>query len=282
SDHASEDNWKPPTVFDSLKFVVNDGESDIESDAEDITHSDGPLDDSSCCSRLIDFATFIGDDPSDETWLPPMQAKRLAQRKARPIRYKKGPDVGSKSVRTQRRYKELLQNQKSLTSLGFTVLPKLNQSALITPAAKDSESSPSTPCQDPEPDLESEGNTSDDAGTITPVSTAPPVADSQLSAGLARGVEEAWEEELEEQERSGVNIRSWDELRTQAYLLPGQRILQKKGKGRIVYVFGFIDVVDGRLALRNEEVEAIEEARKIIYPGANSSDAWWDNSYSHR
>ncbi|OAX32694.1 hypothetical protein K503DRAFT_776408, partial [Rhizopogon vinicolor AM-OR11-026] len=200
SDHTSEDNWKPPTVFDSLKFVANDDESDIESDAEDIAHSDGPVDDSSCCSRLIDFAASINDNPCDETWLPPREAKRLAQRKARPIRYKKGPDVGSKSVRTQRRYIELLRNQKSLTSLGFTVLPKLTQPALITPAAKISESSPSTPCQDLEPDLEPEGNTSDDAGTMTPVSTAPPVADSQLSAGLDRGVE-AWEEELEEQER---------------------------------------------------------------------------------
>ncbi|OJA11389.1 hypothetical protein AZE42_03947 [Rhizopogon vesiculosus] len=49
---------------------------------------------------------------------------------------------------------------------------------------------------------------------MTPVSIAPPVADSQLSAGLARGVEEAWEE-LGEQEWSGVDIRSWDELREQ-------------------------------------------------------------------
>jgi len=77
------------------------------------------VDDSSSCSRLIDFAAPIDDDPCDETWLPPREAKRLAQRKARPIYHKKGPDVGSKSVRTQRRYKELLRNQKSLTSLGF-------------------------------------------------------------------------------------------------------------------------------------------------------------------
>lgn len=61
-------------------------------------------------------------------------------------------------------------------------------------------------------------------------------------------------------------------------LLPGQRILQKKGKGRIIHVSGFIDAVDGRLALRNEQGMVIEEARKIIYPGANSSDAWWDTA----
>lgn len=42
---ASEDNWQPLTVFDSLKYVAKNDESDIESDAsaEDITHSDGLL-----------------------------------------------------------------------------------------------------------------------------------------------------------------------------------------------------------------------------------------------
>jgi len=61
-------------------------------------------------------------------------------------------------------------------------------------------------------------------------------------------------------------------------LLPGQQILQRKGKGRIIHVSGFIDAIDGRLALRNEQGEVIEEARKIIYPGANSSDDWWDTA----
>jgi tRNA G37 N-methylase Trm5 len=61
-------------------------------------------------------------------------------------------------------------------------------------------------------------------------------------------------------------------------LLPGQQILQKKGRGRIIHVSGFIDAVDGRLALRDEEGKVVEEARKIIYPGANGSDAWWDTA----
>src|SRR5437588_12731216 len=55
--------------------------------------------DSTCCSRLIDFAASIDDDPCDETWLPPREAKRLAQRKARLGHYKKGPDVGSKFLK---------------------------------------------------------------------------------------------------------------------------------------------------------------------------------------
>jgi hypothetical protein len=58
-------------------------------------------------------------------------------------------------------------------------------------------------------------------------------------------------------------------------LLPSQQILQKKGKGRIIHVSGFINAEDGRLALRNESGDIIEEAQEIIYPGVNA-DAWWD------
>jgi hypothetical protein len=101
SDHSSEENWQPPTVFDSLKFTANDDESDIESNEEDITHSDN-LDDSNCCLWLIDFAASksMDDNPHDETWLPPRKECR-AQQKGRLNHYKKGPDVGSKSARTQ-------------------------------------------------------------------------------------------------------------------------------------------------------------------------------------
>jgi len=169
------------------------------------------VDDSSCCSRLIDFAASIDDDPCEETWLPPREAKRLAQRKSCPSHYKKGPDVGSKSARTQRRYKQLLRNQKSLTNLGFTVQPKSYQSAHVTPATK--ESLPSTSCQDSESDLEAEENGLD-ADIMSPVSETP-APDSQLSTGLARDAEEAWEDELEEREQAGVDIRGWDELREQ-------------------------------------------------------------------
>ncbi|KAG2343370.1 hypothetical protein BDR05DRAFT_975955 [Suillus weaverae] len=47
-----------------------------------------------------------------------------------------------------------------------------------------------------------------------------------------------------------------NDYKMQAYLLPG----------RIIHVSGFIDG------------EVIEEARKIIYPGVNSSDDWWDTA----
>ena len=71
SDHASESedtsDWQAPTVFDSVKFIADNDDSDIESDAEDTTHLDNDLHDSNCCSRLIDFAVSLDDETCDET-----------------------------------------------------------------------------------------------------------------------------------------------------------------------------------------------------------------------
>jgi hypothetical protein len=54
--------------------------------------------------------------------------------------------------------------------------------------------------------------------------------------------------------------------------------LQKKGKGQIIHVSRFINAEDGRLALRSEHGDIIEEAREITYPGAGvNGDPWWDN-----
>ncbi|KAI6013396.1 hypothetical protein PISMIDRAFT_22812 [Pisolithus microcarpus 441] len=39
-----------------------------------------------------------GDDPSDETWLPPKEARHVGQCTARPKEYQKGPDMGSNPV----------------------------------------------------------------------------------------------------------------------------------------------------------------------------------------
>ncbi|KAF9232596.1 hypothetical protein BU15DRAFT_67321 [Melanogaster broomeanus] len=60
-----------------------------------------------------------------------------------------------------------------------------------------------------------------------------------------------------------------NDFKTHAYLLLGQQILQKKSKGHLIHVSGFINSEDGRLALHNEDGNVIEEVREIIYPGAN-------------
>jgi len=74
----------------------DESQSDIELDAEEIPDPD--LNDSGLHSRLIDLAVSIDDNPHDETWLSPKEAKRVAQQVPRPKFYKKGPDVGSKSA----------------------------------------------------------------------------------------------------------------------------------------------------------------------------------------
>lgn len=53
-----------------------------------------------------------------------------------------------------------------------------------------------------------------------------------------------------------------------------ERVLRRKGKGRIIHVSDFINEEDGRLIKRNADGEIIEDARKIIYPGSGG-DAWW-------
>ncbi|KAG6876667.1 hypothetical protein C0993_001355, partial [Termitomyces sp. T159_Od127] len=52
----------------------------------------------------------------------------------RPTVYKKGPDVGSKSERTRRRYRDLLHDQRNLDAFGFTrneSVPALADSEVI-------------------------------------------------------------------------------------------------------------------------------------------------------
>jgi hypothetical protein len=47
-----------------------------------------------------------------------------------------------------------------------------------------------------------------------------------------------------------------------------------KSKGRIVYCSDFIGP-EGRIVIRDSDGIIIQDARKIIYPGAGG-DPWWD------
>jgi len=57
-------------------------------------------------------------------------------------------------------------------------------------------------------------------------------------------------------------------------LRPGEQLLRKKGRGRIIHVSDFINEEHGRLTLRNPNGEIIKDAHRVIFPGANG-DAWW-------
>ena len=60
-------------------------------------------------------------------------------------------------------------------------------------------------------------------------------------------------------------------------LKEGQSILQKKGRGRLIHVYDFINEETGWLVVCNEDgsISDKNDAQKIIYPGTNG-DPWWD------
>ena len=100
-----EKGWRRGAVFDSLKYVADESDSDdeLEEGGDDAVFAGA--DEAAFCARLEELTVNAGDDPLDPTWLPLKQAKRAAQRNeklvSRPKEYKKGPGVGSKSERTR-------------------------------------------------------------------------------------------------------------------------------------------------------------------------------------
>jgi hypothetical protein len=58
-------------------------------------------------------------------------------------------------------------------------------------------------------------------------------------------------------------------------LQEGETVLQKKGRGRLIHVSDFVNDEDGRLVLRDENNNIVQDAQKIIYPGSGG-DPWWD------
>ena len=68
-------------VFDGLKFIANQDDSNDESEAGlDVTFVE--VDDDEFCMWLVDLAIKAGNDPLDEDWLPPIEARRAAERKS--------------------------------------------------------------------------------------------------------------------------------------------------------------------------------------------------------
>jgi len=59
------------------------------------------------------------------------------------------------------------------------------------------------------------------------------------------------------------------------WLHAGEQPLQKKGRGRLIYVSDFINEEDGQLMLLDADGKIIEDAQVIIYLGSNG-DPWWD------
>ncbi|KAI6127218.1 hypothetical protein F5141DRAFT_997084 [Pisolithus sp. B1] len=98
----SEDDWQPPLVIDSLKLIVDkESDNDLEPSAQDVNFQFPDISDNETYTHLINLAIRTGDNPSDETWLPASRARQKRKSAGRPMEYKKGPDIGSKSACTK-------------------------------------------------------------------------------------------------------------------------------------------------------------------------------------
>ncbi|KAF8512208.1 hypothetical protein JB92DRAFT_2930111, partial [Gautieria morchelliformis] len=110
--------------FDSLKTNLayeeacrDDGE---ELENEELEEWEGFCDEG-LAESMVEL--FKADDTFDSDWLPEKlknkRNKRKKEKKERPKTYKKGPDVMSKSDRTQRRHARAMQGQSRLTAFSF-------------------------------------------------------------------------------------------------------------------------------------------------------------------
>ncbi|KAJ7858868.1 hypothetical protein B0H13DRAFT_1901681 [Mycena leptocephala] len=119
---TATDDEEQCTMFDSLRndweaeeraLTNSDIDSELGSDADwDMDEEEG-LESMKALARQV--------DPTDDgEWLPPKQVRENLQKRERPKVYIKGPDVMSKSARTQRRYKKSWQTQTRLDNFRFT------------------------------------------------------------------------------------------------------------------------------------------------------------------
>ncbi|KAF8522028.1 hypothetical protein JB92DRAFT_3141090 [Gautieria morchelliformis] len=111
--------------LDSTRVLMDNDEAGIESGSEVEEMSElGDWDDEELQEKMYMLAVNIGDDPSDEDWIPPELRPKKKVRIDRPKEYMKGPDVMSKSKCTQRRYRKADRGQQRLDAFAFTPKPK--------------------------------------------------------------------------------------------------------------------------------------------------------------
>ncbi|KAJ3004691.1 hypothetical protein NUW54_g4694 [Trametes sanguinea] len=125
-----ESGWELVLSHDSLKLVPaemdileSEGSGCEEESEDEETRSNVLLE------AMLAHAARIEDAFEDEDWMPAADLRamkhRAVLRKERPKTYSKGPDVGSKSARTQRRYKALLANQTQLDRFFPAISPSM-------------------------------------------------------------------------------------------------------------------------------------------------------------
>ncbi|KAJ7314284.1 hypothetical protein DFH08DRAFT_821638 [Mycena albidolilacea] len=116
---AFEDGMKSKAASD----VDIDSDVEVEDDQDTFSLATEALDDEVLLEKLLSQSEKVGEDADDEEWVPSrvryQRQRRKEERTARG-KYKKGPDVASKSSRTQRHYRDSIAKQ---TKLNFTNHP---------------------------------------------------------------------------------------------------------------------------------------------------------------
>ncbi|KIM63730.1 hypothetical protein SCLCIDRAFT_23913 [Scleroderma citrinum Foug A] len=150
------------------------------------------------CTRLVEIAVNASDDPSDETWLPPKE--RAAHQK--------------KFFAHSLKPKDIVSPQAAPPAASPTpfALPSPN------PDVSSRSGAPIAPSPSHSPNsashiLEGDSDTVDMPGGGT--STSEDTVIPWNNPGLVPSPDEAWEDELEEQECGGVEVRGWKELQDQ-------------------------------------------------------------------
>ncbi|KAF9461685.1 hypothetical protein BDZ94DRAFT_1310317, partial [Collybia nuda] len=233
------EDWADLHMYlDSTRFIIADDDDGFESNSDLEEGEEGEdWETKDLQERLVNLAKEQGDDPTDEDWLP-RELRKKKQKISRPATYVKGPDVMSKSDRTKRRYQKAFRGQKTLDTFFFK--PVSNLPALSTPLEH-------------QPTAQNELPQLADSVTVRQESVEVEIPPTNEDPDVDEGACEAWEDELDECVRGGVEIRGWSELHkqikadlneSQKRLLPTSHInqlliirnfatLRLKGYGRI-------------------------------------------------
>ncbi|PCH45126.1 hypothetical protein WOLCODRAFT_155133 [Wolfiporia cocos MD-104 SS10] len=163
------------------------------------------------------MAEEAGDDPRDEDWVPDAQwwgKKHVKQppkenrSPGRPKAYAKGPDIGSKSKRTQKRYRSLLKDQSTLTNFGFLLTASHADSSPTQPMASDMQGSQTA--EAPKMGIQSELMLLPDPEADVPSGSESPMTE-EPTATEDRD-DEGWEDEIMEEMAAGASVHGWIEL----------------------------------------------------------------------
>ncbi|KAF8670168.1 hypothetical protein AX14_005923 [Amanita brunnescens Koide BX004] len=138
---------RAPTPKDNpIACCRHDGEAYLDDSESEMSEEDmvegpaiwGDLEDDDFGQRLAKFA--VVNDPDDAEWIP-VALRQKKEKKGCPLTYIKGPDVMSKSWRTQQRYAQSWKNQTNLCQFGFMHQVTKRHAPLVT----ESESGSHTP-----------------------------------------------------------------------------------------------------------------------------------------